>query len=436
MTHMPSASSVLALDNVRRNLAVFESSWMLTTVLAATLAVLCWYFRLAHVNLAPIIWGLAGLALTQLVLSSQTHRAGSLAWLHSYALISHLLGTVIMGIVWHFFGGVQQPVFPLLIILPLIPAALVMGFWQRQLATLAFVALLASGILLSPDTNSFIAQRYGLRLPADALLPAWLPRSAIAFPDVSTSPAYDLVVTAVVAVVGVAVNATAHVLVGLCRRATDRATSLEVELARLHRLNTELITRMPSADVLVSSSTGRIVNASERFIRTYDGQGSDERFLLDTIEFEYPAVIRQLMVTGGEQVQEAKVRGQVALLRVRAERLGGESSQLAALNIENCDDLCWQGAVNALDEPVFAIDFRGDVVFLNRAALALFGEPAPRTAASLFAGDSARWWDIAPLDCARRVLGRGTRQYMAVIRRERVAASVGELSFVHLRERT
>jgi PAS domain-containing protein len=116
--------------------------------------------------------------------------------------------------------------------------------------------------------------------------------------------------------------------------------------------------------------------------------------------------------------------------------MGSGASQVTALSIESCDEMCWRGEVDALDEAVFAVNSRGRVVFLNRSARALFGEGVEGgAAAGLFDTGGTRWWDIAPLQSARRMLDRGDHRYLASIRRERVAASIGELSFVQLHER-
>jgi PAS domain-containing protein len=121
------------------------------------------------------------------------------------------------------------------------------------------------------------------------------------------------------------------------------------------------------------------------------------------------------------------------VLRVRAEIMGDGDHQVAALNVEKCDDLCWRGEVDAIAEPVFAINANGEVVFLNRRARTVFGDAAEGAPASGLFGERS-WWEIAPLESARRTVDRDGRRYLASIRRERVAESIGELSFVHLQE--
>jgi PAS domain-containing protein len=422
------------LEDVRQHKVMFDNTWTLATVLATALAVLCWYFRLAQVNIGPIICALAGLAVAQLGINSLTVRVSSKTHLQLLALSSQLTGMGLLGLAWHLFGGLQQPLFPLFALLPLVPAALVLSFWQEQVAVLGLLGLLISGVALSPDTNSFIEERYGISIIAHQALPGWIPKSHVAFSDVSTSPAYDLMLIITVGVVSIAVSTTARALVSLCRRATGRVSVLERDLARLLQQNAQLVTRAPAAEVLVSSATGSIVAASDRFARAFDVTDASGRFLLDTIAFAYPAVIRRLVATGGEEIQGATLRGRDVVLRVRAEVMGSGASQVTALTIEPCDEICWRGAVDALDEAVFAVNSRGVVVFLNRTALQNLGASAVGIAAADLFDAGGAWWDIAPLESARRILERGGHRYLASVRRERVAESIGELSIVHLRE--
>jgi PAS domain-containing protein len=424
-----------ALGELRRDKGMFDNTWTLTTLLAAALSVLCGYFGLVQVSVGPIVWALAVLVLAQLAMAAQGFRATSAAQLRALALVSQLVGALLMGVTWHFFGGLQQPLFPLFIVLPLLPGALVLGFWQQQVALAGLLLVLVSGVLLSPDTNSFIAARYGISVVPWSGLPAWMPRSATAFPDVNTSPDYELVMVISVGVIGFALSNTARALAGLFRRSAAQMAAQEHELERLKESNLQLIAHAPYAAVLVASGTGRILNASQRLLETFDIADGAGRFLLDAIDFAYPSVIRRLMQAGGEEVQGATVRGHEVVLRVRAEVLGAGTSQLAWLSIETCDEICWRGAVDAFTEPVFAINSRGCVAFLNRSARQLLGADAQGVAAStLFGTGEGRWWDIAPLDSARRILDWRGHRYLASMRRERVAESIGELSIVRLQE--
>jgi PAS domain-containing protein len=425
-----------ALEELRRYKVLFDNAWTLVTVLATALAVLCWYFRLAEVDIGAILWCLAALALSQFSLNARAHRIGSAAGLRRVALGSQLLGTALLGTAWHLLGGLQQPVFPLFMMLPLVPGALLLGFWQRLASAVGLLAVLASGVLLSPDTNSFIQERYGFGIDRAGVLPDWLPRSPVAFADVNTSPSYNLLVVVSVAAVGVSLITAAGALVSLCGRMAGRVPSLESEVTRLQQLATELVTRAPFTAVSVIAGSGRIINVSERFRSTFAVADVPGQFLLDVVAFAYPNVIRRLLQSGGEEIQGATVSGREVVLRMRAEVLGEGGAEIAVLNLESCDEICWRGEVDSLDEPVFVVNSRGRVTFLNRSALSVFGAAAEGIeATALFDTGAVRWWDIAPLDCARRIVQREGRSYLASIRRNRIAPSLGELSFVHLYER-
>jgi hypothetical protein len=424
------------LEELRQQKALFDNTWTLVTALALGSVVLCWYFRLAQIDIAPLIWSLFGLALAQWLLSAYDPLKDSQAGLRWMGLASQLLGTTLMGFAWHLFGGLQQPIFPLFIVLPLLPGALLLGFWQQQMAIAALLVVLLSGMLLSPNGNSFLEQRDGLGI-VSTLLPSWVPRSRAVFPDVNTSPMFDLIMVIATAVIGVALSASARTLASLYRRGADRLRTLSVDLARQQRLGSELLARSPCAAVLVSCGNGRILGASDVFAREFAVPDPIGRFLLDAVSFSYPTVIRRLLQTGGEHIQQAQLGGRDLILRVRVEQLSYTESPTSLLILEQLDGLCWRAEVDALDEPALAISDRGCVLAANRAARALFGgshDGAP--ADDLFGAGDGRWWSIAPLESARRLLERDGRRYLVSIRRERIADSIGEMSFIRVYEYT
>jgi PAS domain-containing protein len=425
-----------AIDDLRRHKVMFDNTWTLATLLATVLVVSSRYFGIAQLNIGPVIWVLAGLAIAQAALNSQTRRARSLAAVRGFALSSQLLGTLFMAAGWHLFGGAQQPLFPLLIVLPLLTGTLVLGAWQQQIATSAVLLVLASGLLLSADTNSFIQQRYGISIVSAHALPSWVPRSRVVFPDMSTSPAYDLLLTVMVGVVCVAVSTTARGLVALCRRDAACVASLQDEVGRLQQAATQFVLRAP-AELLVVSSTGRIMHASDRALKSFDLDDAPGQFLLDAIAFKHPDVIKRVMIGGGEEIQPASVRGLDRILRVRGEVMELGPSTVTLLSIERCDDLCWRAEVDAVEAPIFAIGSNGRLMYLNRSALALFGPEAEGAiATAFFQSAPSAWWDIAPLTSARRILNYGGRNYLASIQRARIATSLAEVAFVHLSERS
>jgi PAS domain-containing protein len=429
-------SGAAALETLRKHKVAFDNTWRLTIVLATMLAVLCWYFRLVQVDIAPVIWTLTGLALAQPALAMLTRRATSPGRLQWLTLWTQLLGTLLLGIGWHLFGGLQQPLVPVFIILPLLPAALLLGFWQQQLALFALLALLVSGVLLSPDTNSFMEVRYGVRL-SGLELPSWVPHSRVAFADVNTSPSYDLMLVITVAVIGVAVTAMARSLVTIFSGGGARVDRLESELGRLEQLNRQLVARAPCAAVVVDAASGRIIRASERFARGFRLRDPAGEFLLDAIPFRYPTVIKQLLQTGGEEIQGATFDGRELPLRIRAEVLDSGAPQLTALDVETFAEPGLRAQIDAVEDPLFAITPAGHLALPNRAAAELLGEDAEGLSAeAVFEEGAGGWWQIAPLDSARRILRRGSHSYLVSIRRQRVVPSIGELTFVRLQPAT
>jgi PAS domain-containing protein len=424
-------------DDLRQRKALFESTWTLAIVLSAIGAIVSWYFGFSRLEVAPIVWTLTGLTIAQVLMNGQSDRLRSDDEVRRWAFISHLVGIVVMGVAWHLDGGLQQPTLAFLLMLPLFSGAMLFNFWQQQVATALVIAVLASGALLSSDTNSFIEQRYGLSVITAQQLPDWLPRSRVAFSDVSTSPMYNIILTVTLAVLAIALSATARSIQSLAARFISRTRGLQEETHRAQELSAQLMTKSPCSEVLLAAGSGRILHASERFTIGFDVPPTETGpFLLDAVHFAYPSVIKRLIAQGGDEIQAATLRGRSVVLRIRARLIDVGATPMTRMQIESYDEICWRGSLDAIDEPTFAIDSHGCVVYLNKAATGALGDAAEGSqAAALFGGGqkTVRWWDIAPLDSAKRVLDLGGRRYTASIRRERIAESIGDICFVHLR---
>ncbi len=422
----------------RQRKSMFDNTWTLSIALASSGVVVSWYFGLAQIDITPIIWALASLAFLQFALNSRQAYIESVARLRTLAMLSHLLGIALLGIAWHLAGGLQQPLFPLFVALPLIASPLVLSYWQQQASLGLLLVVLASAVVLSPDTNSFIQARYGIGLVSPDLLPAWIPRSRLAFADVNTSPTFNLALMGTMALFAIALNAVARALIAALGRMIARSESLQEELRRAQQITADLIFKAPYCEAIVAVGSGRVLHASERFSQLFNVSTSEDgSFLLDVVAFAYPDVIRRLISNGGEEIQGATINGRDVVLRVRASVFNLKDSKVVRVSIENSDDICWRSAVDALEQPAFAVNSQGKVMFLNKAAKAAFGEHAEGARADVLLGSAKnRWWDIAPLESARRIIDLQGRQYLASIRRERIAQSIGDMYFVYLHART
>jgi hypothetical protein len=436
---MNAPSESLRVDELRRRKALFDNTWMVTIVFSAATAIATWYLGISQADVQPVVWLLVFLTVVQFSLSSRCKRVTSpraTAW---YALAAQFCGLGVMGCAWHLFGGLQQPIFPLFSMLPLFAGALLLSFWQRQAVLLFLLFILLSGVVLTPDTNSFITERYGMSIDTGGYLPGWVPRSRVAFSDVTTTPAYDIMLTATLALLAVALSTVSGAIVVLFERSMDRTSVIQDRLDKTAELNQQIIRGSPCAEALVHAGTGRVIHASDRFAQAFSVDTPLEgSFFLDALAFSFPAVIKRLMAVGGEEIQGALVDGHEKTLRVRAGCLGSGDSLMTRLIIEPGEDIIWKVALDALEEAFLIINAKDEVVFLNRAASELLPPGVRSGKTSLVLGildTGVRWWDIAPLDSARRLIDCGDARFLASIRRKRVVESLGEFSFVHLHAR-
>ena len=432
------------VEELREFKRLFDYAWWSLIAMACVALILPWYLGLNPLDISPAVALLIAMTVVQLFLNDRAQRNTSAARLQMLAALSQGLGLLGMGIIWHLMGGLQNPTFAAFILLPLLLGPLVLNTWQQYCVLGLSWMLLFSAIVLAPNINSFIDERYGIRLLHSGLLSAWLPKSRSVFPEVTTTPPYDLLMLVTYAITGWALHATSAAITKIVARTLNRNRSLQADKARSEHLIDDLIAHSTSPEILVASTSGKIVKASRRFAEYFElAHPAEGQYLLDAIDFHYPEVIKRLIRDGGDDIQGARVKGRQMMLRIRAgpmSRAGTMSrddAPLSRMSVEQCEDRCWRGALDAMEEMVLAIDSEGGVCFVNEAASELFGEPsgAPASDVLRLDGIQAPWWDIAPLDFARRSLTLRKRNFVAIIRRKRIAAGIGAITYVILQER-
>ncbi len=420
---------------------VFDNVWYLFIALATAALLIPWYLKLNPLDISPAVTALIATTVVQAILNGWARTITSAARLQTLATLAQMTGLIGMGVVWHLMGGLQNPTFALFVIAPMLVGPLVLSVWQQAVVLSLSGALLFSALMLSPTVNSFVDERYGVQLLHPGFIPLSIPRSRVVFPEVTTTPPFDILMLVNLAIAGWALNAASAAVTKLLSRNLHRHRTLQEEAARAGQLADDLIVEAPSPEVLVAPNSGKIIQSSRRFIENFQCSGTtDGAFLLDLIDFRYPAVIKRLMREGGEDLQAAQLNGRQVNLRIRASIISRTGAPVSRMTIEPSEEQCWRGALDAMDDPVVAIDCEGRICFGNRAAVEVLGPFEPSQALADqdlgFDSDAARWWDIAPLDSARRLITARGRSYMATIRRTRVAVGVGTMTYVFLQARS
>ena len=137
--------SLLALKERKR---LLDDVWLLTLLVIFVAVGLPWYLRLLEIDFAPVAWSLFTYGLLYLAIS---FAADALRTGRSLLIVIGALqaaGVLFIGFVWHLTGSLQNPMFLLLFVIPVIAGSFILVSWQSYAAALLSVATVATVALL------------------------------------------------------------------------------------------------------------------------------------------------------------------------------------------------------------------------------------------------------------------------------------------------
>ncbi|MGH7057926.1 MAG: hypothetical protein ACREFZ_08590, partial [Acetobacteraceae bacterium] len=172
---------------------LLDDLWLLAIFAILCAAGLPWLVSSFDIRVGAALLGLLALAAIHVGFTLLTAPApGADRWRKSALGILHAVGVVVVALIWHYAGGLHNPAFLLVFVLPVIGAIFLSRWQPYAMAALAILAVAAVALWESPE----------LRWYASGLAPqaAWLtglfgsPSMAReVFPGFYAPPAYFLV---------------------------------------------------------------------------------------------------------------------------------------------------------------------------------------------------------------------------------------------------
>jgi PAS domain-containing protein len=314
-------------------------------------------------------------------------------------VLLHAVGVVVVALIWHYAGGVHNPAFLLVFVLP-VTGSIFLSRWQPYaIAIIAMVAVAAVALSESPE----------LRWYASGLAPqaSWLARlfggpsaGTQPFPGFYAPPGYFLVLLQAFAILVLACAFAADYLGTVFDRLHADLLSARAEADRGQQLWTSLIEELPLPAALVDARTLQILSSSgELATVSADDAPASGRKLTEAIRFSYPEVLEELVNGPGGMVQQVVIhRGrELFLARVRAQLIPYKGRRLALLLIEELTEAyAVRSALEAAEQAVVVLDWHDRVLAFNRPALALFSATRVGADASTLLAQPdtpLRWWD-------------------------------------------
>ena len=410
--------------NSNPQIQVFQDTWLLILFAVVLATCLPWFVSSFDIDFVAASWALLLLGGVyvgmSLVASAQRLRAAPrrriLAALHALAI-------VVMGYLWLRAGGLQNPVFLLVFILPIF-AANSLSRWQPYAsAALAVLAVSVFAVAQAPELRWYTA---ALPTAVQGLM-EWLVAGAqgaatrSAFPGFYAPVGYDVVLLEVFAILIFACAIAAESLGSSFERLLDHLSGARSEAARSQDLWETLMQQLPVPALLVDAESLQIVFTSGPMAALVSSEeGPVGKGLFDTVRFSYPERVQEIVtkdagVASGVVIRTAQ---ELRMVNVRVQHVSYEGRRLALVLLEDTTAaFCAGAALDAEQHPVLVINALGRVMTANKSARVLFPDAEPGSEASRvlarIGGATRSWWEPGLTGRRRVHLTLGRQTYLA-----------------------
>jgi hypothetical protein len=408
---------------------MLEDTWLLTIFAVLLATAFPWFVSAFNIDFAAASWALLALGAVYVAMSLtanwQRHtpraRRRLLAALNAAGIIA-------MAAVWQHCGGLQNPVFLLAFVLPVIGSC-ALSRWQPYLtATLA--VLLVAGVSLSqdPELSWYAAGRWLVRLLGAGPHAAGANGAFLGF---YAPVGYDIVLLEVFAILIFASAVAAESIGNSFERLLDHLTGARADAVSGQEMWAGLMQRLPLPALLIDAESLEIVQSSEHMEPFFEAAPTIAgRALFEVVDFSYPEPIQALIAGKGGTATATAVRTAAGLRMadIKVEHLVYERRRLAlVLLIDATAAFCVAAALDVDEHAVFVIDARGKLLLSNRPARALFPDGLPGIATA-----SAAWWEPGLTGRRRVRVTLARRNYQAICTSVALAGEPDELYVVAL----
>jgi PAS domain-containing protein len=321
---------------------------------------------------------------------------------HNHALtLLNAMGVVLIGFIWAHVGGLQNPMFLMIFVLPVI-GSIFLSRWHPFLT--ALLSVLVVGIVAlsrTPELRSYVS---GL-LDTGAWLAKLFGRQGLesegSFAGFYAPTGYLVTVLEIFTVVLFACAVAAEYVGTIFERLLLNSMLARSESEKAQELWATLIERLPVPGVLVDPSSLRIVGCSDA-ARAYLRSGDvslEGRNLFEVAQFSFVDLVQELIAgaIGSASVTAIHVADEVRLTQVRVLPVIHKKRRLALLTLEDVTEaFCLRAAWDSSEYAALVVDAIGRIRAFNRPTATLFsgvkvGVNVDQLLSQLVAG--LPWWE-------------------------------------------
>ncbi len=378
---------------------LLDDIWLLAIFAILLATAVPWAASGLQVDLPGAALGLAALAAIHVAFAAlinparvaDAKRATTLAALH-------IIGVILVGVVWHYAGGLQNAAFLLVFALPVVGAIFLSRRQPYLIAATAVLTVCVVALIEAPELRWYA----GFNSPWLATI---FGRSSVsltpAFPGLYAPSGYFVVLLEVFAIVLFGCAVAAEYLGTVFDRLHAQVFAARVEAERAQELWTALLEQLPVPTLLVDADTLQVVCESHSVAPNFcdDQAAAVGRGLFDAIQFSYPEAIQELIGGAGGLARLSVIHagGRLHITDVRIQHMAQRGRRFAVVVIEDkTEAFCVKAALDVADNAALVLDVDGNVLALNKPVQVLFSSVAVgANAGRLLAhpNGARNWWD-------------------------------------------
>lgn len=381
---------------------LLDDLWLLT-ILAIVLAIgVPWLFSGFAVQAGVASWGLLGLGAIHIAfttLASPTRSVGR--WRDNTLTLLDAIGVILIGFVWAHVGGLQNPLFLMVFVLPVMGSMFLSRWHPFLIALLSILVVIVVAISQAPELRSYASSLLGSETLLNQLFGRQGPELQSSFAGFYAPTGYLVAVLEVFTVILLACAVAAEYVGTIFERLISNSIVARSDSEKAQELWATLIERLPLPALLIDPSSLRIVacsDAARAFLRIGEA-APDGRLLFEVARFSFIDLIQELIAgaLGTASLMAMRVEDEVRLTQVNVLQVVHKKRRLALLMIEDVtESFCLKAAWDTSEFAALVVDAQGRVRAFNKPTATLFsgvkvGVNADQLLSQLVAG--LPWWE-------------------------------------------
>ena len=381
---------------------LLDDMWLLTIVAIVVAIGVPWPFSGFAVQAGVASWGLLGLGGVHIAFTFLGSPARSGGRRRDYALtLLDVIGVMLIGFVWAHVGGLQNPLFLMVFVLPVMGSIFLSRWHPFLIALLSILVVSVVALSQAPELRSYASGLLG----TDTWLADWFggqrPDTQASFAGFYAPTGYLVAVLEVFSVVLFACAVAAEYVGTIFERLLAGSNLARSDGEKAQELWATLIERLPIPGLLIDPTSLRIVACSDS-ARTFLhlGEASPEGLnLFDVARFSFIDLVQEMIAgaVGTATLTALHVADEVRLAQVRVLQVVHKKRRLSLLTLEDVTEaFCLKAAWDTAEAAALVIDALGHVRAFNKPTAALFssvkiGVNAEQLLSQLVAG--LPWWE-------------------------------------------